>query len=270
MNNSSLQLFDYGGVEVRTLMIDGDPWFVLNDLCKVLEIANPYNVASRIDQDALRKAEVIDSMGRTQETSIVNESGMYEVVIRSNGEIAKHFRRWLTNEVLPTIRKTGSFVAKPKSLEEQALEIMGALQERVAEQARELEVARPLAEQAKQFREADGYETLSDLANRVQLWAASNAPEYKVLHQHVFDLAGELNVVIRGNTVRNNQPTAQAIKAKWVKVKDVGIEHNSGSKSVKTYARLTPRGSGRIWDEALRRIQSNLPLVTPKNNKEVA
>ncbi|MGP5020109.1 BRO-N domain-containing protein, partial [Glutamicibacter arilaitensis] len=96
MNNNSLQLFEYSGHEVRTLSIEGEPWFVLNDLCKVLEVGNPSMVAERIDPVTLSKTEVQNSRGQMRETTIVNESGMYEVVIRANGELARIFRRWLT------------------------------------------------------------------------------------------------------------------------------------------------------------------------------
>lgn len=261
---SSLQLFEFSGQDVRTLNIDGEPWFVLNDLCAVLEIANPRDVATRIDPLTVGKTDAENSRGQMRETTIVNESGMYEVVIRANGDLARTFRRWLTSEVLPAIRKTGSFIAKPKSLEEQALEIMGALQERVADQARELEVARPLAEHTKQLRQSAGLETVGDVANRIQVWAAENAPGYKVLHKDVWELAGELDIIIRGNTVRHNRATSQALKSKWVRESATEVEHNSGKKETKYSTRLTHKGSGRIWDKAITRIQNDEPIFVPK------
>lgn len=269
MNNNSVQLFEYSGHEVRTLTIDNEPWFVLNDLCAVLEISNPYNVAERIDPESLRKAEVLDGRGILRETNVVNESGMYEVVIRSNGEIAKSFRRWLTNEVLPAIRKTGSYVAKPKSLAEQTLEVISGLQVLAAEQAKELEVARPLAEHTKHLRQSAGLETVGDIANRIQAWAAENAPGYKVLHKDVWDLAGELDILIRGNTVRNNRATSRALASKWVRESETEIEHNSGAKTTKYTTRLTHRGAGRIWDAAITRIRNNEPIFVSKK-KDVA
>lgn len=106
---SSLQLFNYEHHEVRTILIDGEPWFVLNDLCKVLEIGNPRMVADRLDAEYVSKTDALDGRGISRETNIVNESGMYEVVIRSNAPTAAMFRKWLVAEVLPTIRKTGSY-----------------------------------------------------------------------------------------------------------------------------------------------------------------
>lgn len=259
---SSLQLFSFGGHDVRTQLIDGEPWFVLNDLCRVLEISNAYNVVDRLDSEYLRKTEVLDGRGLSRETNVVNESGMYEVVIRSNSPVASTFRKWIVTKVLPQIRKTGSY-STPKSLEEMTLEVMGALNARVTEQAAQLTQQAPLVAQAELSRDADGYETVGDLANRIQLWAASNHPSYKVLHKDVWELAGELKVIIRGNTARNNQPTSQAIKADWVRVKETVVETNHGN-VLKTSIRLTPRGTARIWDAALLRISTAQSLATQK------
>ena len=101
--------FVYGEQPVRVVEIDGEPWFVLADLCRVLDLSNPTMVAERVDSDALSTAEVIDSMGRTQTVRVVNEPGMYQVIFMSRKSEAVAFRRWITSEVLPTIRKHGVY-----------------------------------------------------------------------------------------------------------------------------------------------------------------
>lgn len=105
---TSLQLFDYQGQNVRTVVINGEPWFVLADLCAVLEISNSRMVAQRLDEASVSQT-YISSGGQQRQVTIVNESGMYEVVIRSDKPEAVTFRRWLTGEVLPQIRRTGSY-----------------------------------------------------------------------------------------------------------------------------------------------------------------
>lgn len=83
---------------VRTLSIDGEPWFVLADLARVLGIRQVSRLASRLD-DALRLTHpIVDSLGRTQQATIVSEAGMYEVVIRSDKAEAVAFRRWIASE----------------------------------------------------------------------------------------------------------------------------------------------------------------------------
>lgn len=106
---SALDLFTYEGQQVRTVVVDGEPWFVLTDLCRILDLSNPSMVRDRVDPDALSTAEVIDSMGRTQSAATVNESGLYEVIFLSRKPEARAFKRWITHEVLPQIRKTGGY-----------------------------------------------------------------------------------------------------------------------------------------------------------------
>lgn len=107
--------FNYGNHPVRTVTIDGEPWFVLSDLCAVLEISNSRNVSARVDEVNVRSADVQNSRGQMRQTTVVNESGMYEVVIRSDKAEATLFRRWITSEVLPSIRRTGGYGAAPLS-----------------------------------------------------------------------------------------------------------------------------------------------------------
>lgn len=91
---------------IRTLKINGEPWFVLADVCKVLELSNPTVVASRLESDERSKF----NLGRQGETTIINESGLYSVILRSDKPQAKPFRKWVTSEVLPTIRKHGAYM----------------------------------------------------------------------------------------------------------------------------------------------------------------
>ena len=129
---STIDTFTYtNGAQVRTVVIDGEPWFVLADLCKVLGLARGASqIAERLEDDVRQTYPISDALGRVQNTTIVNEPGMYEVVLRSDKPEAKQFRRWVTHEVIPTIRRTGSFGAQKALTEEeivaQALAITSA------------------------------------------------------------------------------------------------------------------------------------------------
>jgi len=109
--SAELVPFNYGDSPVRVVMIDGEPWFVLADLCKVLGLTTPAKVVERLDDGVSLTHPISDSLGRTQQATIVSEPGMYEVVIRSDKPEAVKFRRWITGEVLPQIRKTGGYGA---------------------------------------------------------------------------------------------------------------------------------------------------------------
>ena len=101
-----LQIFnneEFG--EVRTAVVNDEPMFCLIDICKALEIKNATDVAKRLDEDERTRL----NLGRQGETNFITESGLYAVILRSDKPNAKKFRKWVTSEVLPSIRKTGSY-----------------------------------------------------------------------------------------------------------------------------------------------------------------
>lgn len=103
-------IFAYNDTLVRAVMIDGEPWWIANDVCAALGIDNPRMALTRLDEDGVSQTDVIDALGRTQRTNIVNEPGLYELIFRSDKPEARTFRRWVTREVLPSIRKTGAYL----------------------------------------------------------------------------------------------------------------------------------------------------------------
>lgn len=103
---NELQIFNYNDKEIRTVKKGGDLWWVLKDVCDVLELSNPTMIAGRLDEDERAKFD----LGRQGETNIINESGLYNVILRSDKPEAKKFKRWVTHEVLPSIRKHGAYM----------------------------------------------------------------------------------------------------------------------------------------------------------------
>lgn len=106
---------------VRTMNVSGEPWFVLKDVCDVLGLSTPARVAERLDSDEVSQAHLIDSMGRSQEMTIISESSLYNVILRSDKPEAKPFRKWVTSVVLPSIRKNGGYIARQEELSPQEL-----------------------------------------------------------------------------------------------------------------------------------------------------
>ena len=105
--------------KIRTLTIDGEPWFVAADGCKALELGNPSMTVERLDADE-KGISSIDTLGGKQRMAIINEPGLYSVILCSRKPEAKAFKRWITHEVIPAIRKYGGYMTK--SLLEQVLE----------------------------------------------------------------------------------------------------------------------------------------------------
>lgn len=113
---SDLQIFTYQSNQVRTVQQDGEPWFVLKDVCGAPELTTPARVSERLDEDEVSQTHITDSVGRQREMTIVNESGLYHVILRSDKPQAGPFRKWVTSEVLPSIRKHGAYMT-PETLQ---------------------------------------------------------------------------------------------------------------------------------------------------------
>lgn len=145
MNENEVQVWNYEGAEVRIVQIDGEPWFVLTDVCRELDLANPTMVAKKLDNDERTKFD----LGRQGETTIVNESGLYTVILRSDKPQAKPFRKWVTSVVLPSIRKTGSYsVQQPNAFENLSPQLQVLIQMETRQkqiEARQAEQATALA-----------------------------------------------------------------------------------------------------------------------------
>jgi prophage antirepressor-like protein len=118
--NELTNVFKYGGNELRTILKDGEPWFAAKDVCKVLELTNPSVAIGRLDEDEVTKFNL---GGLSGEINAVNEAGLYSLILGSRKPEAKQFKRWITHEVLPSIRKTGQYV-KPLSEREQLVAAM--------------------------------------------------------------------------------------------------------------------------------------------------
>jgi prophage antirepressor-like protein len=112
---TGLAVFSHIGKDVPTVLINGQPWFVLADVCRVLGLTTPSKVAERLDIDE-KGMNQIPTLGGTQVMGTVNESGLYSVILRSDKPQAKQFRRWVTSIVLPEIRQTGSYIAPAPEL----------------------------------------------------------------------------------------------------------------------------------------------------------
>ena len=123
-----LQIFqskEFG--KVRTVLIENEVWFVLIDICKILELSNPSSVIKRLDEDEVTKFDLGSLSGIT---NIINESGLYKVIFRSDKPQANQFTKWVTHDVLPSLRKTGSYsigqTSKELELKEKEIQLKTA------------------------------------------------------------------------------------------------------------------------------------------------
>ncbi|ATI12302.1 MULTISPECIES: phage antirepressor Ant [Acetobacter] len=148
MNTALMPLaFDFEGHAVRTINRDGEPWWVLVDLCAVLELGSPHKAADRLDDDEKGRT-IIPTLGGPQEMTVINESGLFSLILTSRKPAAKRFKKWVTAVVLPSLRRTGSF-----SVEAAILASQNAVK-----------VLTPKAQAYHQLACMDGLHTLTDAA----------------------------------------------------------------------------------------------------------
>lgn len=102
------RLFSYQGNSIRVIMMDGEPWWIAKDVCNVLEINNHRDAIGRLDDDE-KGVVLTDTLGGLQEMTAINEPGLYSLILRSRKQEAKAFKRWITHEVIPSIRKKGGY-----------------------------------------------------------------------------------------------------------------------------------------------------------------
>ena len=239
-----LQIFNYNNNEVRTVQKDGDPWFVLKDVCMVLNLTTPARVAERLDPDEVSQTHIMDSMGRQQETSIINESGLYNVILRSDKPEAKPFRKWVTSEVLPAIRKHGGYLT-PDKVEEALLNPDTIIQ--LATQLKEERLARAAAEKKI---EADAPKVLFAGAVEASQTSILLGEFAKILKQNgidmgqkrLFDWMRKNSYLIKRKGTDYNMPTQRAMEMGLFEIKESVHLNSSGCNVVTKTPKLTGRG----------------------------
>ncbi|WP_341864427.1 BRO family protein [Leuconostoc citreum] len=126
---NKVEVFNFETNDVRTVVINSEAWFVGKDVADALGYTKSRNALTKhVDEDDALKRGVTDNLGRLQETTLINESGVYSLIFGSKLESAKRFKKWVTSEVLPAIRKTGSYSTQMTDLEKIALLAQGTTQ----------------------------------------------------------------------------------------------------------------------------------------------
>ncbi|MFQ9656763.1 MAG: phage antirepressor KilAC domain-containing protein [Enterococcus sp.] len=124
------QIFNFEQNEVRTVLVNEEPYFVGKDVAEILGYSKPRNaISTHVDEEDKQDAPIQGDLGGKQKMTIINESGLYSLILKSKLPNAKKFKRWVTSEVLPTIRKTGSYTNVPQSFA-QALRLAADLEEK--------------------------------------------------------------------------------------------------------------------------------------------
>ncbi|UVI31174.1 phage antirepressor [Paenibacillus spongiae] len=240
-----MQLFQFEGNQLRTVDKDGEPWFVLKDACGVLDLAHRV-VRQRLSDDVCSTYAIPDSLGRPQDTTIINEDGLYDVILESRKPEAKAFRKWITSEVIPSIRKHGAYMT-PETIEKTLFDpdyIIKLATHLKAESARadaaqlQLDMQRPMVVFAESLQVSEDSILVGELA--------------KLLKQNGIDIGGtRLFRILReegylmGRGEQYNLPTQRSMDLGIMEIK-VGTRMGSDGTSKPT---RTPKitGKGQIY-----------------------
>lgn len=262
--------------EIRTAGTADNPMFCLVDVCSAIGIANARNVKTRLDEDDVRLVDTTDNLGRTQQVTFVTESGLYDVIIRSDNESAKPFRKWVTGEVLPSIRKTGGYIAATNDMTDEeimakALLVAKSTIERRDQRIKELETANKqqqaqleqascqIVEMSKDIDEmrpkAEYYDML--LNNKSTVLTTQIAQDYGMTAIAFNKVLSDLGIQrkVAGQWILYTQ----YIKKGYMQSKPITITRRSGMKEVKYNSEWTQ--SGRIFLYDILKKNGILPMI---------
>lgn len=229
--------------QIRTVTIDNEPWFVATDICKALELSNPTMATQRLDEDERSKF----NLGRQGEAVIVNEFGLYNLVLASRKQGAKEFKRWITHEVIPSIRKSGGYIAGQEEMSDAELMAKALL---VAQ--KQIEQRNAIIEQQKAKIEADKPKTIfadavstsktSILVGDLAKLICQNG--YQIGQKRLFEWLRNNGYLIKiGNSY--NMPMQRYVEQGLFEVKESSVQNPDGSVRITKTTKVT--GKGQIY-----------------------
>lgn len=237
---ANIQVFEYQNNKVRTVDMGGEAWFVLKDVCKVLDITDHKVVARRLDEDEVCQTPLTDSMGRQQSTTIINESGLYHVILRSDKPEAAPFRRWVTNDVLPAIRKTGSYNVPQLTRSQLLATALIAAHEELEEKDKQIETMKPKA----LFADAVSASSQSILVGEMAKLLSQNG--IQMGQNRLFSWMRENGYLIKDRKRTDyNMPTQKSMELRLFEIKETSIAHSDGHTSINKTPKVT--GIGQVY-----------------------
>ena len=240
---NGLQVFSYEGNEVRTVQKGSEILWVLKDVCGILGIEKYRDAATRLDDDE-REPVLVDTLGGRQEMIAVTESGLYSIILLSRKPEAKKFKRWVTHEVLPTIRKHGAYVT-PAKLEELMndpdswIKVLTALkEERAAKERLQLEATenKPKVIFADAVSVSEGTILIGELAKILK----GNGIE--IGQNRLFEKLRQDGYLIKRKGSDYNAPTQRAMEPGLFRVKETAITHSDGHVTISKTTKVTGKG----------------------------
>ncbi len=248
MNN--LQIFKnekFG--EIRTAEINNIPFVCLADVCKILDLEQVSRVKSRLNPDGVTISKVIDSLGREQNATFINESNLYKVIFQSRKPEAEEFTEWVTNEVLPSIRKNGGYISGQETLSDDEL-IQKALlvaTNKLKEREKQLEEQRPKVLFANSVETSTTSILIGDLAKLIK----QNG--HDIGQNRLFKWLRENGYLIKSGE-RRNMPTQMSMDLGLFEVKERTVNNPDGSIRITKTTKVSGKGQVYFVNKFLKEV----------------
>lgn len=238
MNNIKIyENIEFGKIRVEA--INSEAWFCLIDLCKILNLEQVSRVRARLNKDGVTISKVIDSLGREQQATFINESNLYKVIFQSRKKEAEKFTEWVTSEVLPSIRKNGGYIANQENLTDDELMAKALLvaQNKINEKNKVIENMKPNYLIGKAVTGNSKSVTIGNFANILIQNGRKDLGQNKL-----FEWFRKNGYLSNKKGLNWNKPTYKATSQNLFEVKEVTIEHNNGFKTTSFTPLITSKG----------------------------
>ena len=254
--DSKLQLFSFEGNQVRALEINDEPWFVATDVTKILNLSNTTVALSRLDEDERSKF----NLGRQGKANIVNEYGLYKLILASRKPSAKKFQRWVTHDVLPAIRKHGAYMTDRKAYDithDQSGTALADLLQQAADQLKQKDIQINQMKPKALFADAVATSRNDILIGQLAKILKQNG--YNTGQNRLFKWLRDHHYLC-GKGIRYNQPTQKAMELGLFKVRERTINNPDGSTKITVTTKVTGKGQQYFINRFLNSEPSQLAL----------
>ena len=220
---------------IRALSVDGEPWFVAKDVCDALGVGNSRQAIARLDDDE-KGVISTDTPGGEQRVQAVNEAGLYTLVLSSRKPEAHAFKRWVTHEVLPAIRRTGGYmVARDETPEQTMARALLIARDTMDRQRREIDELRPKALFADAVAASDGTCLVGELAKMI------HQNGRKLGQNRLFAMMRDDGYLGKSGSNRN-VPTQRSMEMGLFRIKETAVTHSDGHVTINRTPKVTGKG----------------------------
>lgn len=234
---NEVQLFNFESHEVRSLLLNNEPWFVGKDVAEALGYSKARNaIATHIDSEDKKDAPIQGTLGGVQEMTVINESGLYSLVLSSKLPSAKKFKRWVTSEVLPALRKTGQYQVKELSEQELMAKALIEAQSVLAAKDKQIEEMKPKVV----FADAVATSHTSILVGELAKILKQNGIDMG--QKRLFEWLREKGYLIKRQGTDYNMPTQKAMDLGLFEIKEGSYVNGSGVNITTKTPKVTGKG----------------------------